>query len=284
MTTLNFIYPERSDIKFTTMVFPDGQPHLKVDMASLAGLDLRNDVAIVTRISSTNDLLLALLAKNVLGYEGFERVELHISYLMGARMDRVMQDGEPFSLKVIAGIINGAGFKKVLIFDPHSEVATAVIDRSYTVTNHRFVKDAVDDYLSTHKPASYCIASPDAGALKKIYKLAQYLDIDNIVECSKVRDLKTGALSGFKTSATDLTGQTCIIVDDICDGGGTFTGTAAVLKAVGAAHVVLIVSHGIFSKGINIAQVDAIYSTDSYRCVEGVKCFEVGKYLRDSDK
>lgn len=279
MNTLNLIYPELSDVSFKAMVFPDGQPHIKIDTESINRLDKKEALRVLTRITSPGDLLLVLLVKNTLDYLEFEQVELHISYLLAARMDRVMLEGEPFSLKVVAGMLNQGNFKKVKIFDPHSEVATALIDRSYTVTNHEFVRDALLDYFSEHKDASYCLVSPDAGALKKIHKLAQFLDIDNVVECMKERDLKTGALTNFQTATESLQGLTCFLVDDICDGGGTFAGTAAMLKEKGAAKVVLIVSHGIFSKGVNITAVDNIYTTDSYRTIEQVHCFGIGKYL-----
>jgi len=279
MSTLNLIYPERSDIRFKTMVFPDGQPHIKIDMDSLQGISRQEPVQLITRIDNANDLMLALFIKNTLDYLEFETVELYISYLMAARMDRVMLDGEPFSLKIIAAILNQAQFKKVKIFDPHSEVATALIDRSYAVTNHQFVKDALADYFKKYPTDAYCLVSPDAGALKKIHKLAQFLQTDNVVECMKERDLKTGALTNFKTTTDNLQGQTCFIVDDICDGGGTFAGTAKMLKEKGAVKVNLIVSHGIFSKGTKIEFVDVVYTTDSFRKVEGVECLEVGRYL-----
>ena len=91
-----------------------------------------------------------------------------------------MLDGEPFSLKVVAAMINPAGFKKIRIFDPHSEVSTALIDRSYAVSNHGFVADALSDYACTHSGEAPVLVSPDAGALKKIHKLAQHLGIENI--------------------------------------------------------------------------------------------------------
>lgn len=279
MSTLNLIYPERSDIRFKTMVFPDGQPHIKIDMDSLQGISRQEPVQLITRIDNANDLMLALFIKNTLDYLEFETVELYISYLMAARMDRVMLDGEPFSLKIIAAILNQAQFKKVKIFDPHSEVATALINRSYAVTNHQFVKDALADYFQKYPTTVYCLVSPDAGALKKIHKLAQFLQTDNVVECMKERDVKTGALTNFKTTTDNLQGQTCFIIDDICDGGGTFAGTAKMLKEKGAVKVNLIVSHGIFSKGTKIEFVDAVYTTDSFRKVEGVECVEVGRYL-----
>lgn len=279
MRTLNLIYPERSDIRFKTMVFPDGQPHIKIDMESIKGLDRHQPLRILTRIANANDLLLTLFIKNTLDYLEFEQVELQISYLLAARMDRVMLDGEPFSLKIVAGMLNQGRFKKVKIFDPHSEVATALIERSYAVANHQYVKDALEHYFDYHPATEYCLVSPDAGALKKIHKLAQFLDVNNVVECMKERDVKTGALTSFKTTAERLNHQTCFIVDDICDGGGTFAGTAKMLKEKGAASVNLIVSHGVFSKGTEIEAVDKIYTTDSFRAVEQLKCFEVGKYF-----
>jgi ribose-phosphate pyrophosphokinase len=279
MTTFNFIAPEQSVIRFKTMIFPDGQPHIKIDMSTLANVDRKLPVRMISRISSANDIMFVLLAKNTLDYLEFEQAELYVSYLLTARMDRVMLDGEPFALKVTAAMINQAGFRKIKIFDPHSEVTTALIDRCYGISNHQFVKDVLDDYIGINNINNYCLASPDAGALKKIHKLAQSLGIDNVVECMKERDLKTGALTSFKTTVENLHGQTCFIVDDICDGGGTFAGTAKMLKEIGASKVVLIVSHGIFSKGTKIEFVDDIYTTDSYRVVEGIKCFKVENYL-----
>lgn len=279
MQTFDLIYPEQSIFKFKTMIFPDGQPHIKIDTEQTSLLDKQQPVAIRTRLNNANDLLLALFIRNTLDYMEFDHVELHISYLLAARMDRVMLDGEPFSLKVIASILNQACFKKIKIFDPHSEVSTALIERSYAVTNHLFVKDALQHYAETHPNESPCLVSPDAGALKKIHKLAQFLNIDNVVECMKERDVKTGALTNFKAITDSLAGQTCFIVDDICDGGGTFAGTAKMLKEKGAAKVHLIVSHGIFSRGTTIESVDQIYTTDSYKQVDGIHCFPISKYL-----
>lgn len=279
MNTLNLIYPDQSDIVFRTMLFPDGQPHIKIDMDSMASLDREAPLCILTRINNPADLMMVLLVKNTLDYLEFTQVTLHISYLMAARMDRVMLDGEPFALKVVAGMLNQAGFRKVMIFDPHSEVSTALIDRSYAISNHLYVKDVLDGYADKSSRERFCLVSPDAGALKKIHKLAQYLGMDRVVECMKERDLKTGALTNFQTAATHLDGLTCFIIDDICDGGGTFAGTAAMLKAKGVATVNLVVSHGIFSKGITIPAVDNIYTTDSFRVVEGIHCLPVSKYL-----
>ena len=248
-----------------------------------ARLNKNEPLKVITRIAGANDLMMVLFAKNALDYLQFEQIELHISYLLAARMDRVMLDGEPFSLKVIAAILNQAGFKKILIFDPHSEMSTALIERSYTITNHLFVQDCLADYFSKNPPANYCLVSPDAGALKTIHKLAQHLNFFDVVECMKKRDLKTGQLTNFKVFIESLQNKTCFIIDDICDGGGTFVGTAAALKQVGANKIVLVISHGIFSKGFKLENTDEIYTTDSYRELsdvpDGVTVFSIAKYI-----
>lgn len=279
MKTFDLIYPEQSDIAYKSMIFPDGQPHLKMDMQRTEAIDRKEPLRIFSRLNNANDLLMALFVKNTLDYLDFQHIELHVSYLLAARMDRVMLDGEPFSLKVIAAMLNQANFNKIKIFDPHSEVSTALIERSYAVTNHAFAVDALSDYARSHPNEDRCLVSPDAGALKKIHKLAQYLDIANVVECMKERDVKTGALTNFKAMTDGLHGQTCFIVDDICDGGGTFAGTAKMLKEKGAGKVNLIVSHGIFSRGPVIEYIDEIYTTDSFKKVEGVHCLPIGKYM-----
>lgn len=282
MKTFNLIYPQQSDIKFSTMIFPDGQPHIKIDVESAGKMVKNEPIQMLVRISNATDLLLVLFVKNTLDYMEFERVELNITYLMAARMDRVMTDGEPFSLKIIAAVLNQANFKKINIFDPHSEVATALIDRSYPISNKLFIADCLKHYLEKNATSDFCLVSPDAGALKKIHKLAQQLNIEAVVECMKERDVKTGQLTNFKVFSENLHNKTCFIIDDICDGGGTFIGTAAALKKLGAAKIILMVSHGIFSRGTVLENVDEIYTTDSFKefnTAAAFTVFSIKKYL-----
>jgi len=271
MNTLNLIDSEVSTIKFKTIFFPDGQPHIKIDVTSCSVLNKKEPVVVITRISSANDLLMLLLVKNTLDSLGFEQVALKISYLMAARMDRIMLEGEPFSLEVVSQVLNQAGFYKVEIFDPHSPVSTNKINNAVAVNNHQFVQHAIEHYKKNKfdDSSTFTLVSPDAGALKKIYAVATATGGLPVVECKKVRDVKSGVLSGFTVFAEDLSGKTCFIIDDICDGGGTFIGIAAALKNLGAERIILVVSHGIFSKGFHLKHVDEIYCTNSFKTFEG---------------
>jgi ribose-phosphate pyrophosphokinase len=110
------------------------------------------------------------------------------------------------------------------------------------------------------------LVSPDAGANKKTFEVAKYFST-NFIRADKLRDLTTGQIKETIVYADDLTGKTAVILDDICDGGRTFIELAKVLKAKGAAKVILFVTHGIFSAGLDplfAGGIDAIWTTDSF--------------------
>ncbi len=259
--------PFGKSIAFEAFTFNGGEPHIKIkDNLGISKMNFSsnkepNEILITTRIRSFNDLGFVLVANDALKRMGVDKISLLLPYFPAARQDRVMIKGEALTVKIYADIINAAQFEQVIILDPHSEVSPALLDKVTVISNHQFVKQALAN------ESDYLLISPDGGALKKVYKLAQYLDGPSVVECSKMRAVKTGQLSGFKVFADDLTGQTCVLVDDICDGGGTFLGLAKALKAKNAGKLILVVTHGIFSKGVKeLATVfSKIYCTDAFQ-------------------
>jgi len=244
-------------IDFVAFTFSGGEPHLKIT----TNLDAIFEVTITHRINSFNDMGFLLLAVDALRRSGVKEINLVIPYFPAARQDRVMVTGEALSVKVYADLINNLQLKQVTIFDAHSEVAIALLDNCNALNNHKFIQKVVAQIGAVK------LISPDGGALKKIYKVAAALDGMEVVEGSKSRDVKTGKLSGFKVYVDDLEGADCLVVDDICDGGGTFLGLAAELKKKNAGKLYLAVSHGIFNKGLkDLSQYfDLIFTTDSIR-------------------
>jgi ribose-phosphate pyrophosphokinase len=87
-----------------------------------------------------------------------------------------------------------------------------------------------------------------------------------VVQCDKIRDVKTGRLSGAQVFANDLQGVDCLIVDDICDGGGTFLQLAKTLRSKNAGRIFLAISHGIFSNGTDALtnELDGVFTTNSF--------------------
>jgi len=251
--------PFGKSIKFEAFTFNGGEPHIKIT-EKFEG----DEITITSRIKSFNDLGLVLLANDALRRMNIEKVNLFLPYFPGARQDRLMIPGEPLTVKIYADMINQANFDKVTIVDPHSEVTSALLNKVEVITNHQLVKKA------TKSLRDFVLISPDGGALKKIYKLSKYLGGIPVVECSKQRNVATGKLSGFSVYKEDLKNKTCVIVDDICDGGGTFLGLAKELKNKNAGNINLIITHGIFSKGFEELKkhFTKIYCSDSFSTID----------------
>lgn len=247
----------KKEIEFQSFIFSGGEPHIKIK----PDFDVSETVTITHRINSFNDFGLLLLAVDALKRMEVKLINLFIPYFPGARQDRVMIAGEPLSVKVYADILNGLELNKIIIFDAHSEVTPALLDNCEVISNHAFIADVLKKIGNKVK-----LISPDGGALKKIYKVSEFLGGIDVVECSKSRDVKTGKLSGFKVYDDNLQGMDCLIVDDICDGGGTFIGLAEELKNKNAGKLYLAVSHGIFNKGFEaMSSFERIFTTDSFR-------------------
>jgi len=258
--------PFGKGIDIERFTFSGGEPHLLIREA----LNPEDEVMICCRARSFEDMGLILLAADALKRFGIERLQLFIPYFPAARQDRVMVPGEPLSVKVYASLVNSVGFNRVYLFDAHSEVAPALLNNCVVIPNYTLVRRALEAY------ESYMLVSPDGGALKKIYKLSEALGGRPVTECSKRRDVSTGKLSHFTVYAGDLQGQTCVVADDICDGGGTFIGLAEQLRAKNAGKLILVVSHGIFSRGTEALRMmyDEIYCSDSFLAgdLPGVTC------------
>jgi ribose-phosphate pyrophosphokinase len=246
-----------NSIEFQAFTFSGGEPHIKIT----SDLQFVSKVTVTHRINSFNDIGLLLIAVDALRRSGIKDLNLIIPYFPAARQDRVMVAGESLSVKVYADLLNSLQVNQITIFDAHSEVSIALLNNCNAVNNHAFINKIIKQVGRVK------LISPDGGALKKIYKVAAALDGMEVVEGSKSRDVKTGQLSGFKVYADDLEGADCLVVDDICDGGGTFIGLAAELKKKNAGKLYLAVSHGIFSKGLEALSqhFDTIFTTDSIR-------------------
>ena len=234
-------------------VFSGGEVHIK-----MGSMDV--EVMLSARLNNANAIMELLLAVDALKRSGTKHISAFIPYLPYARQDRVMVPGEPLSIKVMCDLLNTCDFEKVYVFDVHSEVSLALLNNCELITNYSLVKHVTKEHNN------FLLVSPDAGALKKIYKVAQAINYtDDIVLCNKLRDVSNGNIKQITVDQHDLGGKDCFIVDDICDGGATFIGVAKALKERNAGKIFLIVSHGIFSHGeAELAEwIDHIYTTDS---------------------
>lgn len=266
-----------SELPFRTTTFPDGQPHLSLDREALARAIESGYVAIVTRLRSAIDVVtLGLAVDAVQSAFGGTRPKLtvHIAYMLGARMDRRIDVGQPDTLRVLAAMLLAAtrGADLVEVLDPHSPVTLQHLPGARAMVPDRFVAYALE-HIEATCGARPVVVVPDKGAIERTLGILGRIGTGHdVARCSKKRDPHTGALSGFHLDEGSVAGKDAVIVDDICDGGGTFAGIAAVLKDAGAKRVFLAVTHGVFSKGIELESVDCLYTTDSYGVPDAKDC------------
>lgn len=261
MEILDLMCQEQSQLTYEYFEFSDGQPHLRIT----SPLKEWEHVQVITRLATPKEFVVLGLALDVLRRTVKGRISVNISYVLGARMDRAISAAEPFTLKVLANMLNVAcaGASDIRILDPHSQVLLDLVPRSTGIGVAALVQSAL-----AKLPPDTLVVCPDAGAVPRLVGLG-LAPTTGVVYCEKTRDPNTGALSGFAIKQTPtqdyLKDKPCLIVDDLCDGGGTFVGLAKVLRERGASSVNLCVTHGIFSKGVAALEgIDSIFVTDSY--------------------
>lgn len=257
-------------------VYPGGEVGIRIKNQTGAP-----PARVLARIQSSDDLTALLLylraAPGVL--------ELVIPYLPYARQDRA-QPGMPSSIKWLAASLVQASFSlsQVTTLDAHSTLSAEAFADEGLAFRSESPLPYIEQYLRALLPAdspsrAVWLVAPDAGAAPKVRGYleelhAKGMPVAGVIQCQKRRDPVTGRLDGFelyryysralKWSPSDL----FVVVDDICDGGGTFLGVAQVLREQfqADAELHLFTTHGIYSKGLFdlLNKFDTVASTDSF--------------------
>ncbi len=230
--------------------YPDSQINVKINGGQV--------IEIKERINSYEDLFILKSLVEISDNYYNKSNSLFIPCLFGQRSDRRFSENESFGLKIICDFINSMNFDRVKIFDPHSDVSVALINRSQKVNSFSFVEDTVnligkDDLM---------LVSPDAGAYKKVFSYSDLLKLP-LVAANKFRDLAGNVTLNILGDVKD---KKCLIVDDLLDGGYTFHLLAKQLKEQGASKVYLYISHAYFNKGVDFSEyIDGFYCTNSVK-------------------
>lgn len=167
------------------------------------------------------------------------KIILDIAYMPYSRMDRV--EGESvFTLKYVSEFINSLKFDEVDIFEPHSDVTCALVDKSIAHYPTIELLRQVVHKVGFNKDVDY-LFFPDAGAQKRYSKVEGYKQIVGY----KDRDFATGRIKSLDVVGLkgDLSESKVVIIDDLCSYGGTFDLSATKLKELGAQEIYLIVAH-----------------------------------------
>lgn len=246
-------------IKHEFLSMPDGQPHIKVG-------EIIEPFRLDCRIASGNDILnLGLLLDVCCDRYKFRDIAVNLMYLTGGRMDRAISSREPYTLKVVASLLNSLPIARFNIFAPHSQASTDLLRNGTRMTylESDFYYAATEWMKEKWQTDEISFVLPDLGAGKRLEGLTYFDEFHDFVTCHKKRDLDTGRIKEFKIVDGEPK-KHCIIIDDLCDGGATFIKVSEALRANGAEKVGLAVCHGIFSRGPQVDGIDLIATTDSF--------------------
>ena len=264
--------------------FPAGEAHTKRE-------ERRNleavEIAVITPSANSihDDLFQLAMWVNYIEEFKYEtgreiRVIVLLPYFPGARADR----GTPFGLHVYAEFLRRLMVDEIVVFDPHSDALFEQLLPQYS--QPALIGYNASDLFSlphvrSQLPEYTAVIAPDKGAVRRATSVANVLGVP-VFEAEKIRDFETGKISSVTlknfTGATDK--DQFLVVDDICDGGGTFAALAE-HSGIPKDQIDLYVSHGVFSGAA--AQVlpkhyRNIYTTNSYidnGMLWGVKRFDV---------
>ncbi|UDL16755.1 phosphoribosyl transferase [Arthrobacter phage Atuin] len=252
-------------------IFPAGEAHIKVEPKRSIE---KTEIAIIQPSADSlhDDLFKLAMWNDYLYTKPNTDAVLILPYFPGARADRISPGvEEPFGLGVYAEFISNLTLKQVIIFDPHSSATETVLQGEFpeltVVESHELFSQP---WIEMQIRANYSgIIAPDKGAVERASAVADVLGLP-VYTAEKKRDPETGKLTGFSVDLPDKNeaGFTnyFLIVDDICDRGGTFLG---LVEASGLefGRIDLFVSHGVFSSdAIKILpeKFEQIWTTNSY--------------------
>ena len=248
---------------YPNQTFPDGSLSLKVNKFMVPH-------TIEWYYESDSELFTLICLMN--HFEHKEGWELYMPYIPHARMDRVKNDEDVFTLKYFCNILNSLHFDLVVVQDAHSPVALALIDNVLELNIDVNVKGAIDDEIAywskkgeENVEDNLAIFFPDMGAKKRYENLigrfsTGYGEKDRCWETGEIR----GLIVHNKEALKD---KHILIIDDICSRGGTFYHSAKALKEIGVKSVSLYITHceNTIAKGniFNRDLVENVYTTRS---------------------
>lgn len=233
------------------------------------------DVFVIQSTSNpaNNNLMELLITIDALTRASATRITAVIPYFGYARQDRKAGPRTPISAKLVANLITTAGADRVLTVDLHAGQIQGFFD--IPTDNLYAVKEFENRIREIHKNdlSNITLVSPDTGGVVRARALAKRLNGAPLAIVDKRRE-KAG-VSEVMNIIGDVSGQHCLIFDDIVDSGGTLCNAAQALIDKGAKSVSACVTHGVLSDNAaaRVMKADALTRlvvTDSIEATEDV--------------
>ncbi len=203
-----------------------------------------------------------------------------IPYFGYARQDRKDRSRVPITAKLVANLLETAGFDRVMTVDLHAPQIQGFFDipvdnlQGITVLINRVILARAEMEKKTgKKSAPLVVVTPDVGSSRLAHDLSDLLGVDfAIIDKRRIdgTDVEAGPLIG------GVQGADVLLVDDICSTGGTLKKAAKVCKAAGAQRIFAAVTHGLCDwSGFEESAIERIFVLDTIPQVVPEGCTRV---------
>lgn len=239
--------------------FSDGEVAVEIK----ENVRARDVFVVQSTCAPTNDNLMELLIMvDALKRASAERISAVIPYFGYARQDRRPRSTRvPITAKVVANMLQKVGVARVLTMDLHADQIQGFFD---IPVDNIYASPVLLGDLRQQDYENLIVVSPDVGGVVRARALAKQLGCDLAI-IDKRRPKAN--VSEVMNIIGDVTGRTCVIMDDMVDTAGTLCKAAQALKEHGAARVLAYCTHAVLSgealNRIQSSDLDQLVVTDT---------------------
>lgn len=204
---------------------------------------IRGDMVFLVQstFSPADNILELLLMIDAVRRASAYKVVAVIPYYGYARQDRKDKPRVAIGAKLVANMITAAGADRVITMDLHAPQIQGYFD---IPVDHLDSSAIFIPYIENLKLENLTFAAPDVGSANRIREIASYFNADMVI-CDKHRK-RANEISSMVVIG-DVEGRDVVLIDDICDTGGTLTKSAGLLKDKGARSVRALCTHPVLS-------------------------------------
>ncbi|MGC0422581.1 ribose-phosphate diphosphokinase [Embleya sp. AB8] len=173
-----------------------------------------------------------------------KRITVIVPFYGYARQDKKHRGREPISARLMADLFKTAGADRLMAVDLHTSQIQGFFDGP---VDHLFALPLLADHVGRRVDRErLTVVSPDAGRVRVADQWTDRLGAPLAI-IHKRRDPNIANEVTVHEVVGDVTGRTCVLVDDMIDTGGTICAAADALYDNGAADVIVAATHAVLS-------------------------------------
>jgi ribose-phosphate pyrophosphokinase len=209
-------------------------------------------------------LMEQLIMVDALKRASAKRITVVSPFYPYGRQDKKNRGREPISARLVADLYAAAGADRIMSVDLHAPQIQGFFDGP---VDHLFAMPVLMEHIeATVDRSNLTIVSPDMGRVRVADVWSDKLGVPLAI-IHKRRDPRVPNDISVHEIVGDVSGQVCLIVDDLIDTGRTIAKAAAALKAAGAVGVIVAATHAVFSDPavelLDSPDIDRVIVTDT---------------------